>query len=149
MKVILLKDIKGTGKKGDIKEVSDGYARNFLFPKKLAVAANNTAVKELNEKNKSQEIKAQKEYEAAVELGKKMEELNVVIYSKSGDGGRLFGSITSKDIAEQIKKQHNIEVDKRKITLDEPIRVLGSRFVDIKIHQKVTTKIRVDVKEKQ
>ncbi len=149
MKVILLKDIKGTGKKGDIKEVSDGYARNFLFPKKLAVAANNTAVKELNEKNKSQEIKAQKEYEAAVELGKKMEEMNVVIYSKAGDGGRLFGSITSKDIAEQLKKQHSIEVDKRKISLDEPIRVLGSRFVEIKIHQKVTTKVRVDVKEKQ
>ena len=149
MKVILLKDVKGTGKKGEVKEVSDGYARNFLLPKKVAVIADNTAMKELNEKNKSKENKAQKEYEAAVELGKRMEELNVVIYSKAGDGGRLFGSITSKDIAEQIKKQHNIEVDKRKITLDEPIRVLGSRFVDIKIHQKVTTKIRVDVKEKQ
>lgn len=149
MKVILLKDVKGTGKKGEIKEVSDGYATNFLLKKKLAVIANNTAVKELDEKKKSQEIKAQKEYEAALELGKKMEELSVTIYSKSGDGGRLFGSITSKDIAEQIKKQHNIEVDKRKISLDEPIRVLGSRFVDIKIHQKVTTKMRVDVKEKQ
>ena len=149
MKVILLKDVKGTGKKNEVKEVSDGYARNFLLPKKLAVPADNTNRKELNEKNKSKENKAQKEYEAAVELGKKMEELSVVIYSKAGDGGRLFGSITSKDIAEQIKKQHNIEVDKRKITLDEPIRVLGSRFVDIKIHQKVTTKIRVDVKEKQ
>ena len=149
MKVILLKDVKGTGKKNEVKEVSDGYARNFLLPKKLAVPADNTNMKELNEKNKSKENKAQKEYEAAVELGKRMEELNVVIYSKSGDGGRLFGSITSKDIAEQIKKQHNIEVDKRKITLDEPIRVLGSRFVDIKIHQKVTTRLRVDVKEKQ
>lgn len=149
MKVILLQDVKGTGKKNEVKEVSDGYARNFLLPKKLAVPADNTNMKELNEKNKSKENKAQKEYEAAVELGKKMEELNVVIYSKAGDGGRLFGSITSKDIAEQIKKQHSIEVDKRKITLDEPIRVLGSRFVDIKIHQKVTTKIRVDVKEKQ
>jgi large subunit ribosomal protein L9 len=149
MKVILLKDVKGTGKKNEVKEVSDGYARNFLLPKKLAVPADNTNMKELNEKNKSKENKAQKEYEAAVELGKRMEELNVVIYSKAGDGGRLFGSITSKDIAEQIKKQHNIEVDKRKITLDEPIRVLGSRFVDIKIHQKVTTRLRVDVKEKQ
>ena len=149
MKVILLKDVKGTGKKNEVKEVSDGYARNYLLPKKLAVPADNTNMKELNEKNKSQELKAQKEYEAAVELGKKMEELKVVIYAKAGDGGRLFGSITSKDIAEQIKKQHNIEVDKRKITLDEPIRVLGSRFVDIKIHQKVTTRLRVDVKEKQ
>ena len=149
MKVILLKDIKGTGKKGEMKEVSDGYARNFLFPKKLAVVADNTSVKELKEKNKSQEIKAQKEYEAAVEQGKKMEEMNVVIYSKAGEGGRLFGSITSKDIAEQLKKQHGVEVDKRKISLDEPIRVLGSRKVDIKIHQKVTTTVRVDVKEKQ
>ena len=141
MKVILLKDVKGTGKKNEVKEVSDGYARNYLLPKKLAVPADNTNMKELNEKNKSKELKAQKEYEAAVELGKKMEELNVVIYTKAGDGGRLFGSITSKDIAEQIKKQHNIEVDKRKITLDEPIRVLGSRFVDIKIHQKVIQNI--------
>ncbi len=149
MKVILQKDVKGTGKKGEVKEVSDGYARNFLLPKKLAIPADNTSIKELKEKNKSQEIKLQKEYEAAVELGKKMEELNIVIYSKAGDGGRLFGSITSKEIAEQIKKQHNIEVDKRKISLDEPIRVLGSRMVDIKIHQKVTTKMRVDVKEKQ
>ena len=149
MKVILLKDIKGTGKKGDVKEVSDGYARNFLFPKKLAVQAGNTELKELKEKQTSQKIKEQKEYEAAVELGKKMEEMNVTIYSKAGDGGRLFGSITSKDIAEELKKQHNVEVDKRKITLDEPIRVLGSRFVEVKIHQKVTTKIRVDVKEKQ
>lgn len=149
MKVILLKDVKGTGKKGEMIEVSDGYARNFLFPKKMAVVADNTAVKELNEKAKSQEIKIQKEYDAAVEQGKKMEDMSIVIYSKAGDGGRLFGSITSKDIAEQLKKQHSVEVDKRKILLDEPIRVLGSRFVEIKIHQKVTTKIRVDVKEKQ
>lgn len=149
MKVILLKDVKGTGKKGEVKEVSDGYARNFLLPKKMAVVADNTNVKELNEKNKSKELKAQKEYEEAVELGKKMEDMAVTIYSKAGDGGRLFGSITSKDIAEQLKKQHGIDVDKRKVLLDEPVRVLGSRFVEIKIHQKVTAKIRVDVREKQ
>ena len=149
MKVILLKDIKRKRKKGDVKEVSDGYARNFLFPKKLAVQAGNTELKELKEKQTSQQIKEQKEYEAAVELGKKMEEMNITIYSKAGDGGRLFGSITSKDIAAQIKKEHGIDVDKRKVILDEPIRVLGSRFVEIKIHQKVVTKMRVDVKEKQ
>ena len=107
MKVILLKDVKGTGKKGEVKEVSDGYAKNFLLPKKIAVVADNTNVKELNEKNKAKENKAQKEYEAAVELGKKMEDMAVTIYSKAGDGGRLFGSITSKDIEEELKKQHN------------------------------------------
>lgn len=149
MKVILLKDIKGTGKKGEVKEVSDGYARNFLLSKKMAVVADSTNIKELNEKNKSKELKSQKEYEEAIELGNKMENMSVTIYSKAGEGGRLFGSITSKDISEQLKKKHEIEVDKRKISLDEPIRTLGSRFVEIKIHQKVTTKIKVDVREKQ
>ena len=148
MKVILLKDVKGTGKKGEVKEVSDGYARNFLLPNKMAKVSDNQAVKELKEKNKSAEIKAQKEYEEAVELGDKMKEMNIEIYSKAGEGGRLFGSITAKEIAEQLKKQKGIAVDKRKILLNEPIRVLGSRFVEIKIHQKVVTKIRVDVKEK-
>lgn len=148
MEVILLKDVKGTGKKGELKEVSDGYARNFLIKKKFAVEANNTNVKELDEKQKSKERKAQIEYEEAVLLGKQMEDVNIVIEAKAGEGGRLFGSITSKEIAEQLKKQKNIDVDKRKITLDEPIRSLGSRFVEIKIHSKVTTKIRVDIREK-
>ncbi len=148
MKVILLQDVKGTGKKGEIKEVSEAFARNVLLKKKVAAVADNTTIKELNEKNKSLELKEQKKYEEAVELGKKMEELNVVIYSKSGEGGRLFGSITSKDVAEQIKKQHDIEVDKRKVLLEEPIRTLGSTNVEIKIHQRVTTKMRVDVREK-
>jgi large subunit ribosomal protein L9 len=149
MKVILLKDVNGTGKKGEMKEVSDGYARNFLFPKKMAVAADSTAVKELKEKNKSEEFKAQQEYDNAVLLGKEMEKVSIDIYTKAGEGGRLFGSITSKDIAEQLKKQKDIDVDKRKIVLEEPIRVLGSTKVEIKIHPKVTTNIRVDVKEKQ
>ncbi|MDY5435666.1 50S ribosomal protein L9 [Peptostreptococcus porci] len=148
MKVILLQDVKGTGKKGEIKEVSDGYARNFLLKKKVAVEANNTNLKELDEKSKSKERKELIEYEEAVLLGKQMEDVNIEIFSKAGEGGRLFGSITSKEIAEQLKKQKNIDVDKRKILLDEPIRSLGSIFVEIKIHQKVTTKVRVDVKEK-
>ena len=148
MKVILLQDVKGTGKKGEIKEVSDGYARNFLLKKKVAVEANNTNLKELDEKSKSKERKELIEYEESVLLGKQMEDVNIEIFSKAGEGGRLFGSITSKEIAEQLKKQKNIDVDKRKILLDEPIRSLGSRFVEIKIHQKVTTKVRVDVKEK-
>ena len=148
MKVILLKDVKGTGKKGEIKEVSDGYARNFLLKKGVAVEANHANMKELDEKSKSKERKALIEYEEAVLLGKQMENVNIQIEVKSGEGGRLFGSITSKEIAEQLKKQKNIDIDKRKILMDEPIRTLGSTLVEIKLHQKVTTKIRVDVKEK-
>ena len=148
MKVILLKDVQGTGKKGEIKEVSDGYARNFLLKKGVAVEANQANMKELDEKSKSKERKALIEYEEAVLLGKQMENVNIQIEVKSGEGGRLFGSITSKEIAEQLKKQKNIDIDKRKILMDEPIRTLGSTLVEIKLHQKVTTKIRVDVKEK-
>ena len=148
MKVILLKDVKGTGKKGEVKEVSDGYARNFLIKKGVAVEASQTNMKELDEKEKSKERRALIEYEEAVLLGKQMEEINIQIEVKAGEGGRLFGSITSKEIAEQLKKQKNLDIDKRKILMDEPIRTLGSTFVEIKLHQKVTTKIRVDVKEK-
>lgn len=148
MKVILLKDVKGTGKKGEVKEVSDGYARNFLIKKGVAVEASQANMKELDEKEKSKERKALIEYEEAVLLGKQMEEINIQIDVKAGEGGRLFGSITSKEIAEQLKKQKNLDIDKRKILMDEPIRTLGSTFVEIKLHQKVTTKIRVDVKEK-
>ena len=148
MKVILLKDVKGTGKKGEVKEVSDGYARNFLIKKGVAVEASQANMKELDEKEKSKERKALIEYEEAVLLGKQMEEINIQIEVKAGGGGRLFGSITSKEIAEQLKKQKNLDIDKRKILMDEPIRTLGSTFVEIKLHQKVTTKIRVDVKEK-
>lgn len=148
MKVILLKDVKGTGKKGEVKEVSDGYARNFLIKKGVAVEASQANMKELDEKEKSKERKALIEYEEAILLGKQMEEINIQIEVKAGEGGRLFGSITSKEIAEQLKKQKNLDIDKRKILMDEPIRTLGSTFVEIKLHQKVTTKIRVDVKEK-
>ena len=135
-------------KKGEIKEVSDGYARNFLLKKGVAVEANQANMKELDEKSKSKERKALIEYEEAVLLGKQMENVNIQIEVKSGEGGRLFGSITSKEIAEQLKKQKNIDIDKRKILMDEPIRTLGSTLVEIKLHQKVTTKIRVNVKEK-
>ena len=148
MKVILLKDIKGTGKKGDVINASDGYARNYLFPRKLAKEATTGNMKVLNEQNTAKQIKADNEYEEAKKLGAKMEELVLTLYSKSGEGGRLFGSITSKDIATELKKKHKIEIDKRKILLEEPMKCLGSRFVEMKIHPKVVTKIRVDVKEK-
>ncbi|WP_101773879.1 50S ribosomal protein L9 [Peptostreptococcus faecalis] len=149
MKVILLKDVKGTGKKGEVKEVSEGYARNFLIKKKFAMEANEINMKELDEKEKSKERKELIQYEEAVLLGKQMENVEIIMEVKAGEGGKLFGSITSKEIAEQLKLQKNIEVDKRKILLDEPIRTLGARFVEIKIHQKVNTKIKVDVREKK
>ena len=147
MKVILLKDVKGTGKKGEVKEVSDGYAKNFLLPKKMAVVADNTNIKELNEKNKSKENKAQKEYEAAVELGKKMEDMSITIYSKAGEGGRLFGSVSSKQIVEELKKQHDLKVDKKKIDLPHGIQALGYTNVKIKLHSQVEGTIKVHVVE--
>lgn len=148
MKVILLKDVKGTGKKGDVKEVSDGYARNFLLKKGLAKEASGANLKELDEQNKSKERKAQIEFEEATLLGKQMENVVIKIAVKAGEGGRIFGSITSKEISEQLKEQKNIDIDKRKILLPEPIKTLGTTSVEIKLHQKVNTKIKVEVVEK-
>ncbi|AHM57487.1 50S ribosomal protein L9 [Peptoclostridium acidaminophilum DSM 3953] len=147
MKVILLKDLKGTGKKGDVINVSDGYARNFLFPKGAAKEASDGNLKVLSEQKTAQKIKEEKEHEAAKALAKSMEEITITLFSKAGEGGRLFGSITSKDIAESLKKKHGIDVDKRKILMDEPIKVLGAKFVEIKLHQDVVAKLKVEIKE--
>lgn len=148
MKVIFLKDVKGTAKKGELKEVSDGYARNFLFPKGIAKEANTVNLNEHKQQEKGKEIKAQREEEEARELGKSMDGKRVEIFTKAGEGGRLFGAITSKDIADSVKKKLGIEVDKRKILLSDPIKHIGSFDVEIKLHPKVSTKIIVDVKEK-
>ena len=148
MKVIFLKDVKGTAKKGEIKEVSDGYARNFLLAKGLAKEASQTNLNDHRQQEKAREIKIQKEEEEAVELGSKLTDVKVTIYAKSGEGGKLFGAITSKDIADQMKKQHNVEFDKRKILLTEPIKSLGTMNVEIKLHPKVSTSITVEIKEK-
>ena len=148
MKVIFLKDVKGTAKKGEIKEVSDGYARNFLLAKGLAKEASKTNMNDQRQQEKAREIKIQKEEEEAVELGSKLKDVKVTIYAKSGEGGKLFGAITSKDIADQMKKQHNVEFDKRKILLTEPIKSLGTMNVEIKLHPKVSTSITVEIKEK-
>ena len=148
MKVIFLKDVKGTAKKGEIKEVSDGYARNFLLAKGLAKEASQTNLNDHRQQEKAREIKIQKEEEEAVELGSKLKDVKVTIYAKSGEGGNLFGAITSKDIADQMKNQHNVEFDKRKILLTEPIKSLGTMNVEIKLHPKVSTSITVEIKEK-
>lgn len=148
MKVIFLKDVKGTAKKGDVKEVSDGYARNFLIAKGIAKEASSNNLNDHKQQEKAKEIKAQREEAEAVELGKSLEGKSVTIYAKAGDGGRLFGAVTSKDIAEASKKQLGVEFDKRKILLEDQIKVLGALEVEVKLHPKVTTKIKVDVKEK-
>lgn len=148
MKVIFLQDVKGTAKKGDIKEVSIGYATNFLFPKGMAKEASTVNINELKHQEKAKEINAQREEDAATELGNTIKDQVVTIYTKAGEGGRLFGAITSKDVADQLEKQTGVEVDKRKVVLGEPIKALGATEVEVKLHPKVSVKITVDVKEK-
>lgn len=147
MKVILLDDVKGLGKKGDLVNAKDGYARNFLFPKNLAIEATEGNLKALKEKKKSEAIKKEEEYKKALELKKKLDESTVEIKGKAGDGGRLFGSITSKDIAEALQKQYKVKIDKRKIVLDENIKTIGTTIVDVKIYPEVVAKLRVKVVE--
>jgi large subunit ribosomal protein L9 len=147
MKVILLKDVKGQGKKGEIKNVSDGYARNFLLKKNLAVEATpgNLSALEAQKKKKKEEV--QQELEEAKKLKETIESITVELKAKSGDGGRLFGSITSKQIAEQLKKKHKLDIDKRKIDLTDPIRSLGYTKVPTKLHTDVTAIVNVHVTE--
>ncbi|MCI3924765.1 50S ribosomal protein L9 [Paenibacillus sp. TRM 82003] len=146
MKVIFLKDVKSQGKKGEIKEVSEGYAANFLFPKGLAKPASEGNVKVLENQKQAELRRKEQEKIDAQELGKQLAEMTVVLSSKSGEGGRLFGSITNKQIAEQLEKM-KIKIDKRKIALDEPIRTLGVTQVPVKLHPEVTTTLKVQVIE--
>lgn len=147
MKVILTQDVKGKGKKGEVKNVSDGYARNYLLKNNLAKEATSGNMKVLEAKKNKQEQEAQKEVEEAERLKDKLANIDVEIKAKSGDGGRLFGSITSKQIAEVLKKSYGHKIDKRKIELDSPIRALGYTNVPVKLHQEVTGTIKVHVVE--
>ncbi|UOQ49593.1 50S ribosomal protein L9 [Gracilibacillus caseinilyticus] len=147
MKVILTQDVKGKGKKGEVKNVSDGYARNYLLKNNLAVEANQGNMKALDAQKKKEKQLEQEEVDEAKRLKEKLANTEVKLTAKSGDGGRLFGSITSKQIAEQLKKDHNIKMDKRKIELDQPIRALGYTNVPVKLHPEVTGTIRVHVEE--
>ncbi|SFG26824.1 50S ribosomal protein L9 [Sporolactobacillus nakayamae] len=146
MKVIFLKDVKGKGSLGEIKDVSEGYARNYLLPKKLAVEANKSSLSQLEaQKKKKQELEANERHEAEV-LKEKIEKMTIDMKAKSGEGGRLFGSITSKQIAAALKKA-NISIDKRKIDLPEPIRTLGYTDVALKLHSDVLATVKVHVTE--
>lgn len=147
MKVIFLKDVKGKGKKGDVKNVADGYAQNFLLKQGLAVEASQANVSSLEAQKKKQEQLAAKEQEEAEKLKVQLEKITVELIAKSGEGGRLFGSITSKQIAEELLKKHKIKIDKRKIELPDAIRSLGFTKVPVKLHTEVTATLNVHVKE--
>lgn len=145
MKVILNQDIKGKGKKGQLIEVSDGYARNYLLPKRLASEANNTNMNILHGKNKAEAYHQQVAYEEALAQKEKMEKIEVVLTAKAGENGKLFGSITSKDVADALTMQHHIKIDKKKIVMPDGIKVLGTSTVEVKIYPNVTGKLKVTV----
>ncbi|SDY37192.1 50S ribosomal protein L9 [Thermoactinomyces sp. DSM 45892] len=147
MKVILLQDVKGTGKKGELKEVSEGHGRNYLLPRKLAVEATSGNVNSLKEKQRLEDVKKAKLLEDAKTLATKMESLEVVLFAKSGKEGRLFGAISTKQIAEALNKQHQMKIDKKKLLIDDAIRTLGVTKVPVKLHPEVTATLSVHVKE--
>ena len=146
MKVVLLADVKGQGKKGQLVNVSDGYARNFLFPKKLAVEADNAALNELKNREESKAHHKQEEINAAKATAEKLEGKSVKIIAKAGTGGRLFGSVTSKEIATEIKNSLGIEIDRKKMTVAD-IKNFGEYTAEIKLYQGITAKITVVVSE--
>ena len=147
MKVILLQDVKALGKKGDIVEVSDGYARNAILPKKLGVEATGKNLNDLKLQNKHAEKVAQENYESAIALAKTIEETKVEVKIKSGEGGRTFGSVSTKEIAAAAKEQTGLDLDKKKMQLPEAIKALGTYEVPVKLHPKVTAKLSVHVVE--
>lgn len=146
MKVIFTQDVKGTAKAGEVKDVSEGHARNFLIPRGIAMEANAANLKILEDKKKSEAKKAAKIKAEAEELGVKLESKTVTLKAKSGEGGKLYGAITAKEIAQETKKQTQLEIDKRKIEM-EPIRSLGTYNLVVKLHPEVSAKLKVHVTE--
>lgn len=145
MKVILLKDVKGQGKKGDIINVSDGYARNFLFPKQLAIEPTKTALNELKGQQDAKSYREQKELDEATLVADKISKVTVCVSAKAGENGKLFGAVTTSEIAEKLKMEHHIVVDKKKIVLSEPIKTTGEFSLPVKLHPKVTAQLKVSV----
>lgn len=149
MKVIFTKDVKGKGKKGEVKDVAEGYARNYLLKNNLAIEATSGNIKALEAKKRKSAQLEQEEKEAAEDLKNNLAAITVEMQAKSGEGGRLFGSITSKQIAEKLKKDHGYKLDRRKIELDDPIRSLGYTTVPVKLHPEVSGSIKVHVTEQK
>ena len=145
MKVILKADIKGVGKKDEVINVSDGYVRNFLFPKNLAVEANAENMAKLQAQNSSKQFKKDTEKEEAQKLAEKMNKISLRIQVKAGENGKIFGGVTSREISEGLKKDYNIVIDKKKIMLADTVKTLGTITVDIKLYEGVTGKLKVDI----
>ena len=149
MKVILKEDVKALGKKGKVYEVSDGYARNFLIPRGLAVAATEGNVRDLAHKQKKEDQRIQKEKQMAQDLKSKIEDMQIVIRVKVGEKGRLFGSVTNKEIAESLENDHMIKLDKRKNEVRDPIKNIGEHRVFIKLHPEITGNLKVKIEAAQ
>ena len=145
MEIILLQDVKALGKKGEIVKVSDGYARNFILPKKLGMEATKQNLYDLNMQKAAEEKKQKELLEEAKAFGKKLEELTVKISIKAGEGGKTFGSVSTKEIAEAAKKQYNLDLDKKKLQLADPIKNAASYTVPVKLHPQVTAELKVKV----
>lgn len=147
MKVILLEDVKSLGKKGEIAEVSDGYAKNFLFTKKLAVEANSKNMNDLKLKKANDEKVAAQNLQNAKELAEKIASKTIVVKLRAGEGGKTFGSVSNKEIAEEAKAQHDLDIDKKKIVINDPIKNIGTYEVAVKLHPQVTGTLKVKVEE--
>ena len=147
MKVILLQDVKGKGKKGQMLEISDGYARNYLLPRKLAVEATADSINTMRMTDKANQEKRQREREEAFAISNKLKNLTVVVKAKGGGAGRLFGSITTQEIADALQKNHGITVDKRKIVLNETIKTVGLYTVKCKLGYEITGDLKVNIEE--
>lgn len=147
MKVILLEDVKALGKKGQVVDVSDGYGKNFILKKKLGVEANGANMNDLKLQKAQNEKLAKEQLEAAKALAARLEEMSVTISIKAGEGGRAFGSVSSKEIAAAYKEQNDVEIDKKKIQLPEALKTFGTHEVPVKLHPQVTGTLRVKVVE--
>lgn len=149
MKVILLQDVKTLGKKGETVEINDGYARNYVIPKKLGLEANSKNLNDLKLQKANEEKVAQEILEGAQEFAKKIEQISVVVKMKTGENGKTFGTISSKEIAKAALEQQKIEIDKKKIQVSDPIKNLGVYEVTVKLHPKVSAKLKVKVEEEK
>jgi len=147
MQIILLEDVKGVGKKGEAVTASEGYAKNFLIPRKLGIEANASNLNDLKLKQKSEEKRRTEELQAAQELKALIETKTVEIAVKTGGNGKLFGSVTNKEIAEALEEGTGIKIDKKKIVLNDQIKMVGERTLPVKLHPKVTAELKVTIKE--